>query len=321
MSTDDTTNATTSSDRRDAVREKAQQVRVRQSRAKWARRSAIGVTLVAAVAAVAVVVTWTVSTTAGRPQLTPANLSHEGGFPVTSITGSTGTLDASLATPSPTPADATATPAPDATPTATAAAVEIDVYVDYLSPGAREWQVANSDQLSSWLSQGAATLSYHPVSMLTAKSNGTKYSLRAAGAAACVATHSPDLFFPFNQELLMRQPAIDSDGFSDEELADIAQATGVTEPKRIRACIEDGSFISWVKESTESAVSGIPDTNGLALTGTPMIVVNGEAYVGELTDPAEFSQFVLTSSSGAFYRAQATPTPTATPVPTASPTP
>ena len=166
------------------------------------------------------------------------------------------------------------------------------------------------------MSDGAATLTYHPVSMLTAKSNGTKYSLRAASAAACVATLDPSKFFSFNNDLLTRQPAVDSDGFSDKELADIAQANGSDDPKRLRDCIETESYSSWVKGATERAISGIPGTKGLTLTGTPMVVVNGQQYVGDMTDAAEFSQFVLTSASGAYYKSQtATPTPTVTPTP------
>jgi hypothetical protein len=46
-----------------------------------------------------------------------------------------------------------------------------------------------------------------------------------------------------------------------------------------------------------------------------MIVVNGEAYVGSLKDPAEFSQFVLTVASDT--DATPTPTPTATETPAA----
>ena len=42
--------------------------------------------------------------------------------------------------------------------------------------------------------------------------------------------------------------------------------------------------------------------------------INGQQYVGEMTDPAEFSQFVLTSASGAYQKAKsATPTPTVAP--------
>ncbi|RLK47401.1 DsbA family protein [Microbacterium telephonicum] len=316
MSDDDSTNEP-ERDRREVLREKAQLVHVKQSRARLARRSALVLAAVAAVAVVAVVVTWVVGSAASRPQLSPENTSEDG-FAVSSISGAVQGMsapDPDAAEPAPTDE----APAAEATPTATATAkppVEIRVYVDYLSPAAREWQIANVQQLSSWVGQGAVTLTYHPVSMLTAKSNGTKYSLRAAGAAACVATYSPDTFFAYNNELLSKQPAVDSDGFTDKELASLAIASGVEDPKKVRACIEEESFSTWVKSATERAISGIPDTDDIALTGTPTVLVNGQQYVGSLSDPAEFSQFVLTSASDAFYKTQtASPTPTATPTP------
>lgn len=49
-----------------------------------------------------------------------------------------------------------------------------------------------------------------------------------------------------------------------------------------------------------------------------MIVVNGEAYVGALDDPSEFSQFVLTVASDAYY-STATPTPAPSETPTEAP--
>ena len=67
--------------------------------------------------------------------------------------------------------------------------------------------------------------------------------------------------------------------------------------------------------ATERAVAGIPDTNGLSLTGTPMVLVNGKQYIGDLSDPAEFSQFVLTTASDAYYKSAPTPTPTPTEAP------
>ncbi|HYP74125.1 MAG TPA: thioredoxin domain-containing protein [Microbacterium sp.] len=305
----------TAPDRREAVREKAQLVQAKQSRARMVRTSALIAGVVAAVAVIAVVLTWTIGGAVNRPQLSP-DKTEQDGFVVSSISGAAGaTSPDDLTTP-----DATATAEGDPQPTPSASAttsapVEIHVYVDYLSPSAREWQLANAAQLSSWVTQGAATLTYHPVAMLTAKSNGTKYSLRAANAAACVATYAPASFFDFNGDLLTRQPAADSDGFSDKELADLAQANGVDDPKQIRECIESASFSSWVKAATERAVAG---ETAPALTGTSMITVNGQAYVGEMTDPAEFSQFVLTSASGAAAKAQSS-TPTATPSPTTTP--
>ncbi|MCT9821073.1 DsbA family protein [Microbacterium sp. W1N] len=313
MSNDDSTNEP-ERDRREVLREKAKLVHVKQSRARLARRSALVVTAVAAVAVVAVVVSWAIGSAADRPQLSPENTADDG-FAVSSISGavqgaSDETLDMQAAPPADDEAQGEATaPAPTAT---AEPPVDIRVYVDYLSPAAREWQIANVQQLSSWVGQGAVALSYHPVSMLTAKSNGTKYSLRAASAAACVATYSPDTFFAYNNELLSKQPAVDSDGFTDKELATLAIASGVGDPKKVRSCIEEESFSTWVKSVTERAISGIPDADGVSLTGTPMVLVNGEQYVGSLSDPAEFSQFVLTSASDAFYKTQS-PTPTPTP--------
>lgn len=316
MSSDESQNAA-SSERRDAVREKAQQVKARQSRARVIRRTTLVTLGIAVIAAVALVVTWTVSSSASKPMADPSNVS--GGFVVTGVRG-TGVpsaengAGAAEATPAPT-GDAAATetqPTPSATPTE-APAVDIRVYVDYLSSGSRDFQVANVKQLSQWVDSGAATLTYYPVAMLTAKSNGTKYSLRAAGAAACVAQNSPAYFFAFNNALLTQQPGVDSDGLSDSELADLAQAVGVDGPKAVRGCIEDQSYTSWVKTATEQALKELPDSGGVALTATPTILVNGTQYVGKIDDPKEFAQFVLTVASDSYYKA--TPTPTVTPAP------
>ena len=74
----DSPNTPVPRDRREAVREKAQQVHVRQSRARLARRVSLVVGVVAVVAAVAVVVTWTVSSAVNRPQLSPTNVTDDG---------------------------------------------------------------------------------------------------------------------------------------------------------------------------------------------------------------------------------------------------
>lgn len=318
MSSDESPNAAAASERRDAVREKAQQVQARQSRARAIRVATTSIAVVAVVAVAAVVVTWAVSSAASKPTLSPDNLTDDG-FVITGVAGGglttddpagPGTLEGT-ASPTPEP-----TVAPEPTPTATPtdqAVVDIRVYVDYLSTGSREFQLANVQQLSKWVSEDAATLSYYPVAMLTSKSNGTKYSLRAASAAACVATHSPDYFFAFNNSLLTQQPDVDSDGYTDSELAAMAIATGLDGAKLVRTCIEEQSFASWAKTATERALDGLPGTDDVALTSTPMVLVNGTPYIGALDDPKEFAQFVLTIASDAYY--EETPAPTTTPTP------
>lgn len=319
MSSDESQNAA-ASERRDAVREKAQQVKARQSRARLIRRTTLGAAVIAVIAVVAVVVTWTVSSSASKPMMSPQNVVDDG-FMVTGVTG-VGITSGDSETGGSVQGGETATPTepvaeePAATPTPTPTdtpAVDIRVYVDYLSTGSRDFQVANVKQLTEWVNDGAATLTYYPVAMLTAKSNGTKYSLRAAGASACVAQHAPDYFFAFNQALLTQQPEVDSDGYSDSELAALAIATGLDGAKVVRACIEEQSYASWAKVATERALQELPETDGMALTGTPMVLVNGNQYVGKLDDPKEFAQFVLTIASDAYYKASPTPTPTVAP--------
>jgi protein-disulfide isomerase len=317
MSSDESPNVPAKRDRREAVREKAQQVHVKQSRMRVLRRALLGVGGIAVLGGAAAAVTYALTAMGPAPQLEPANASHDG-FAVEVIAGvASAEVDASVDGATAAPMDAEAEPAPTTTPTE-APTVDIRVYVDYLAPGAKEFQLANVQQLSKWVDQEAATLTYYPVAMLTSKSNGTKYSLRAASAAACVANHSPDAFFKYNDELLRNQPVIDSDGLSDVELADIAQASGVAAPKIVRECVEGESFAAWARDATDRALESLPDTDGLSLTGTPMILVNGVQYVGALDDPQEFAQFVFASASDAYYRTS-TPTPTATPTPTVAP--
>jgi protein-disulfide isomerase len=313
MSSDESPNVPAKRDRREAVREKAQQVHVKQSRLRVLRRVLLGAAGVVVVGGAAVAVTWALTSSGTRAQLQPATADQDG-FAVTAVAGiASAGVDASIegATASPAPAEASPTAAPTDAP-----AVDIRVYVDYLSTGARDFQLANATQLSKWIGQDAATLTYYPVAMLTSKSNGTKYSLRAASAAACVATHSPDAFFKYNDELLKQQPAVDSDGLTDEQLADIAGGSGVTSGKTVRECIENEEFAAWARAATDRALEGLPDTDGVTLTGTPMIFVNGVQYVGAVDDPKEFAQFVFASASNAYFN---TPSPTPSASPSATP--
>lgn len=324
MSNDESPNVPAKRDRREAVREKAQQVQTKQSRLRILRRVLLGVAALVVVGGAALAVTWALTSSGSEPQLQPTTSSDDG-FTVSTVAGSV----ASLGTPGvggETPAaDIAAEAVPEATPTPTASpTVDIRVYVDYLSAGAREFQLANADQLAKWVDSDTASLSYYPVAMLTAKSNGTKYSLRAASAAACVATHMPEAFYKFNLELLRAQPDIDSDGMNDEALADLAGGSSVNgeDPTTVRACIEEEEYAAWAKAATDRALKGLAGTDGLTLTGTAMVLVNGTPYVGALGDAKEFQQFVTAIASDAYFRTP-TPTPTATetPVETATPAP
>ncbi|WP_447647946.1 DsbA family protein [Microbacterium forte] len=316
MSSDETPNVPSPRNSREVVREKAQKVHAQQSRARVMRRIILGAIAVVAVGAIGTAITLAVSAQVSKPQLTPGGMNDDG-ILVSDISASA-MSDETVAPPSPeeTEAGGETTPTPEPT---TSSTVDIHIYVDYLSPDAGEFERANARQLVNWISEGAATVTYHPVALLTASSNGTKYSLRSAAAAACVATHSPAQFYAFNHDLLDDQPEVNTDGFSDSQLADIAGAVGSDNVKSVRSCIEDQDYVTWAKEATSRALEGpLVGSDDLVLTAAPMVVVNGEAYVGALDDPSEFSQFVLTVASDAYY---ATETPTPAPTETTEPAP
>jgi len=313
MSSDETPNVPAARNSREAVREKAQLVHAQQTRARLMRRLIIGLVALVAVGSIGAAVAYAVSSSISKPQLSPSGMPGDG----VTVSDISTTPSGAAASPAPsagaTEAGQEASPTPTPTSTAAAKPTEIHIYVDYLSAGAAEFERANARQLAGWISEGAVTVTYHPVALLTASSNGTKYSLRAAAAAACVATYAPNSFYDYNHELLAGQPQPDSDGRSDAELADLAVAVGVSDAKKVRSCIEKQDFAAWAKDATDRALEGpLPGTDGLKLNNEALILVGGKSYVGALNDPAEFSQFVLTIASDEYFGATK-PTPTPTP--------
>jgi protein-disulfide isomerase len=110
--------------------------------------------------------------------------------------------------------------------------VDIKIYLDYLCANCGLFDQANGAQLRSWAETGAATVEIHPLALLTTKSAGTQYSLRAAGAGACVADLSPDHYFDFHEALLTDQPAEGSPGLTDDEILQRAARSVAACPTR-----------------------------------------------------------------------------------------
>ena len=214
--------------------------------------------------------------------------------------------------------------APSATPIPSepdeAGVIDIRIYVDYLCANCGTFEENNAEQLRTWVSSGAATVEIHPIALLTTKSAGTQYSLRAANAAACVAAHSPDSFFEFHESLFADQPEEGSAGLTDEELYKRAGGAGVTERSKIKSCIEKKRFASWVQAATVRALNGpIPNADIPAITTAPTIIVDGKRFqYTKDFDPKELAQFVTGAAGEKFT---ATPTPSPTPSHSATPAP
>ena len=197
--------------------------------------------------------------------------------------------------------------------------IDIKVYVDYLCPNCGTFEQKNGAQLRAWVKSGAATVEIHPIAILTTKSAGTQYSLRAANAAACVAEFSPNHFFDFNDALFANQPKEGTVALDDPQLIKRARDAGVTEMVRVGKCILDHRFRGWVQAATTRALNGpIPGADIKAVASTPTIIVNGTQFKYTTAfDPNEFAQFVLQVAGDTFTK---NPSPTPTPSPSVSPT-
>lgn len=300
MSSEEPTPVTTSTATRQAVRDKAIQVQQQQKRKRRLRILTFSLIGALVIGGGIVGIVAAVQSNQLKPSAEPSNMVNDG-FEITSVSGVMTNSDGST--------QSSATPSTEESSAIAVEPVAIDIYVDYLSPSARDFQNANGTQLASWVRDGSVKLSYYPVATLAGKSNGTKYSLRAAAAATCVSTHSPKSFLAYHTALLSQQPNQDSDGPSDQQLADLAQVSGVEMPNTVRSCIEEGDYLSWVKDATDRALSSIPANHTIALTAVPTVIIDGEEYTGSLTNSTEFSQYVMKVASDKYYRSTSSPSP------------
>ncbi|GGF18956.1 DsbA family protein [Subtercola lobariae] len=284
--------------RREAAREKAKALREAQHKKDVRNRailfSGIGVVVIAIVVCVVLIVASSVKTAGPGP----LNMASDG---IKIGTGNIAVTTPALAAgQQPTPSAAN----PEGV-------LDIRVYIDYMCPYCGQFETTNLTQIDKWVNQGAATYEVHPLSLLDRSSQGTKYSTRAANAAACVANYSPNNFFDFNSLLYANQPQENSSGLTDAQLQGYATQAGVSSGDQINSCITNQYFKGWVADSTTRATTEpLPGSTVSKVTGTPTVLVNGQQYQGSLTDANAFANFVLQVSG---QDSTATPTPTPTP--------
>ena len=170
--------------------------------------------------------------------------------------------------------------------------VNIAIYVDYQCPFCKQFEETNAEQIEQWVGSGIATLEIHPIAGLDAQSTGNKYSTRAANAAACVANYQPDSYFDVNNAFFADQPEEGANGKTDEELLATMKGAGVDNDD-VTKCVTDQTFTDWVKAATDRVQGGtIPNSDQPVFQGTPMVIVNGTYYTGQIDDAEAFSTFV-----------------------------
>jgi len=144
------------------------------------------------------------------------------------------------------------------------------------------------------------------------------YSARAAGALACVADSTPDGVLAVHDALLAAQPDLDEDGIDDEDLLALVQNAGATD-EDVADCITGGDFTDWARAATERAADSVPFDVG-SVTRSPVVLVGGQQYTGDLGDADALSAFIgEVSTQLSEEAAAATASPSAAAGATASP--
>jgi protein-disulfide isomerase len=292
----------TKDSRREAAREKARILREEQKKQERRRKVVLQGSIIAASLAVIAIVSLVIITGAAPAAAGPLNMQSNGIV--------IGKDFAAVRTPA---LEAGQDPIPT-TPDASSTVVDIQLYVDYLCPYCGAFEAENGAQLATWVKSGAATVEIHPLAFLDANSQGTKYSTRAANAAACVANFDPDRFFEFNTALFTNQPEEGTPGLTDAELFDHAKSVDVKNADDIEKCITDRTFAAWTKDATDRTFhKPVPNSDVTEFTSTPTVIVNGKQYVpAGAFSKEEFAAFVL-QVAGESFGGSSTPTPTQAP--------
>ena len=179
---------------------------------------------------------------------------------------------------------------------AAANVVVVSVYVDYMCPYCGQFEQVNGPILDQLRGDGTIVVEYHPVSILDEASLGTAYSTRAAAAAALVADQAPEAFVAFNTALFATQPAENTAGLTDPEIATLARGAGV--PEAVASTIESGayltgpgSFVNWVGAATDRAAQ---DLGRLA---TPTVLIDGAPLNADWAAPGALAQAIADARS------------------------
>jgi protein-disulfide isomerase len=163
------------------------------------------------------------------------------------------------------------------------APVRVEVYLDYMCPFCGRFERANGEEVRHLVDDGTVRLEMYPLSFLDKMSRGTRYSTRAANAIATVADRSPAKVLAFNDALFARQPAENTTGMTNDQIAAVAGEAGV--PQEVVNAFVDRKFEPWIASST----TGVFATG---ITGTPTVKINGNLFKGDLYTVGPLTQAI-----------------------------
>jgi protein-disulfide isomerase len=142
--------------------------------------------------------------------------------------------------------------------------VQVDIYIDFLCPFCKQFELNAADALAALVSGKRATLVYHPMNFLDEAST-TRYSTRASSASGCASDGGR--FVEFTHQLFVGQPPEGGAGLTDEEITAIGVAAGLDQAS-FASCVSEGRYLEWPTFVTSRAAQA-------GVEGTPTVRVQG----------------------------------------------
>lgn len=170
----------------------------------------------------------------------------------------------------------------------------IVTYIDWSCPVCKTFETTYAEQINQIVAAGQATLEIHPVAILDRAYLSSRFSSRAANAAACVANFEPEKFEAVQTAMYDEQPEENTNGLTNAKIKQIVQKAGAKSDD-VATCIDSERFKNWVKAATDRATSD-KALQGAQGFGTPTVVVNGQRW--DSSAQPDFGAFLTSAVSG-----------------------
>jgi protein-disulfide isomerase len=145
--------------------------------------------------------------------------------------------------------------------------ITVDVYIDFLCPFCRQFELSAGEALATLVADGRISLVQHPMNFLDGAST-TRYSSRAAASSGCASDGGR--FSEYARALFIRQPPEGGPGLSDDELVEIGLSAGLPGPE-FKGCVQRGNYLEWPSYVTAAATArGVKATPTVLVGGIPV---------------------------------------------------
>lgn len=166
----------------------------------------------------------------------------------------------------------------------------VELHLDFMCPYCGQFEDINGEDVQSMIENEEATVHFVPRNFLDTLSTTGDYSTRTANAFVCVYEEDPEAALTFQQLLFANQPAENSAGLTDEQIASYAEEAGASE--ETLSCLSEGTYEPWVNKVADPYGE---ESGG----GTPYVKVGDTVVEPEQWGEAGVLKQMVEDASGA----------------------